>query len=194
MMAKRKKAVVLLSGGLDSATVLAIAGAEGFACHCLSFRYGQRHEFELIAAANVAKQLGAEKHVIAQIDLRVFGGSALTSDIAGPEGSRRSMRCRNMKSPSHTSRRATRSSCHSRWRGPRCSNQATFSLESMHWTTAATPIAGRSTSARMSRWPTWRPRPASKGSRSCKIHTPLIQMTKGQIIARGISNSVWIIR
>src|SRR3954452_9393547 len=85
MSEKPQTAVVLLSGGLDSATVLAIARAEGFACHCLSFRYGQRHEFELEAAKRVAKQLGAEQHVIAQIDLRVFGGSALTSDIAVPK-------------------------------------------------------------------------------------------------------------
>src|SRR5437762_4844763 len=75
MAEKRKKAVILLSGGLDSATALAIARSDGFACHCLSFRYGQRHEFELEAAQRVARSLGAEQHVIAQIDLRMFGGS-----------------------------------------------------------------------------------------------------------------------
>src|SRR4051812_25875850 len=85
MAEKRKKAVVLLSGGLDSATVLAIARSEGFACYALSFRYGQRHEFELEAARKVAKHLGTEQHVIAHIDLRMFGGSALTSDIAVPK-------------------------------------------------------------------------------------------------------------
>ena len=74
-----KSAVVLLSGGLDSTTVLAIAKSEGFDCHALSFRYGQRHEFELTCAANVARAAGVE-HVVANIDLRSFGGSALTSD------------------------------------------------------------------------------------------------------------------
>ena len=73
-----KRAVVLLSGGLDSATVLAIARAEGFACHALSVDYGQRHDAELGAAARVAAALGAAEHRTAKLDLSVFGGSALT--------------------------------------------------------------------------------------------------------------------
>ena len=84
-MALEQKAVVLLSGGLDSATVLAIAREEGFACHALSFRYGQRHAYELRAAARVAQALGVVEHRTADIDLRVFGGSALTSEIAVPK-------------------------------------------------------------------------------------------------------------
>lgn len=83
-MVDQPRAVVLLSGGLDSATVLAIAREEGFAPHALSFRYGQRHEVELEAARRVAQGLGAIEHVVANIDLRVFGGSALTSDTAVP--------------------------------------------------------------------------------------------------------------
>ena len=78
-VSKQDPAVVLLSGGLDSATVLAIARAEGFACHALSFRYGQRHAAELQAAGRVARSLGAVEHRVAEIDLRAFGGSALTS-------------------------------------------------------------------------------------------------------------------
>lgn len=73
-------AVVLLSGGLDSATVLAEAADRGFACHCLSFDYGQRHRAELDAAGRVAAALGAASHRTATIDLRAFGGSALTDD------------------------------------------------------------------------------------------------------------------
>jgi 7-cyano-7-deazaguanine synthase len=80
-----KRAVVLLSGGLDSATVLALCRAEGFQAHALSFRYGQRHEREIAAAQNVARSLGAEEHRIAEIDLRLFGGSALTAEIAVPK-------------------------------------------------------------------------------------------------------------
>lgn len=83
---KGKKAVVLLSGGLDSATVLAIARSKGYECYALSFRYGQRHVWELEAAQRVAKAGGAREHRIAQIDLRVFGGSALTDEIAVPKG------------------------------------------------------------------------------------------------------------
>jgi len=83
-----KPAVVLLSGGLDSATALAVARDEGYRPHALSFRYGQRHEIELIAAQRVAGSFGVEGHVIADIDLRVFGGSALTSDMAVPHHDR----------------------------------------------------------------------------------------------------------
>ena len=78
-------AVVLLSGGLDSTTVLAIARDQGFRCHALSFRYGQRHAVELESASRVANDLGAAEHVVADIDLRLFGGSALTSAIDVPK-------------------------------------------------------------------------------------------------------------
>ena len=79
------RAVVLLSGGLDSATVLAIARDAGFACHCLSLDYGQRHRVELDAAARVAKALGASEHRILRLNLGAFGGSALTDNaIAVP--------------------------------------------------------------------------------------------------------------
>jgi 7-cyano-7-deazaguanine synthase len=74
------KAVVLLSGGLDSATVLAIARAQGFSCYALSFRYGQRHVVELAAAMRIARALGAVEHRVADVDLRWIGGSALTSE------------------------------------------------------------------------------------------------------------------
>lgn len=77
-------AVVLLSGGLDSATVLAIARAGGYRTHALSFRYGQRHSVELESAKRLVQAIGAAQHVIADIDLRVFGGSALTADIEVP--------------------------------------------------------------------------------------------------------------
>ncbi len=81
-----RRAVVLLSGGLDSATVLALARAEGLECHALSFRYGQRHDAELAAAARVARALGAASHRVIGIDLAAIGGSALTdASIPVPE-------------------------------------------------------------------------------------------------------------
>jgi 7-cyano-7-deazaguanine synthase len=80
-----KKAICLLSGGLDSSTVLAIARKDGFACYCLSFDYGQRHQIEMAAAAKVARQLGAAEHRVVRFDLRAFGGSALTGEIAVPK-------------------------------------------------------------------------------------------------------------
>ena len=79
-MSKERKAVVLLSGGLDSATTLAIALEEGRICHALTFRYGQRHAIEIERARKIAKTLGAESFRIAPIDLQMYGGSALTSN------------------------------------------------------------------------------------------------------------------
>ena len=79
------RAVVLLSGGLDSATVLAIARAEGLECHCLTVDYGQRHRVELEAARRVAETLGAASHRVITLDLRAIGGSALTDDIEVPK-------------------------------------------------------------------------------------------------------------
>jgi 7-cyano-7-deazaguanine synthase len=78
-------AIVLLSGGIDSATALAMTRAAGRRCHALSFRYGQRHAVELEAAARVARALGADAHKIIDLDLRAVGGSALTDDIAVPK-------------------------------------------------------------------------------------------------------------
>src|SRR5215468_3239287 len=79
-----KKAVVLLSGGLDSATALAVARRDGFATHALTIAYGQRHAVELQAAARVAAALGAVEHRVMQLDLRAIGGSALTADLPVP--------------------------------------------------------------------------------------------------------------
>src|SRR5205814_1935472 len=80
------KAVVLLSGGLDSATTLAIARSERYECHALSFEYGQRHVRELESARRIATALGAAQHLVLHLDLRAIGGSALTADIAVPMG------------------------------------------------------------------------------------------------------------
>ncbi|HAD31188.1 MULTISPECIES: 7-cyano-7-deazaguanine synthase QueC [unclassified Methylophaga] len=80
-----KRAVILLSGGLDSVTALAIAKAEGYECFTISFDYGQRHKTELFAAENLAKKSGVASHKVIQIDLRAIGGSALTDDIDVPE-------------------------------------------------------------------------------------------------------------
>jgi len=85
MIQQSKSAVVLLSGGIDSTTTLAIAKHEGFRLHALTFRYGQRHAIEIDAARRVAQALGVVRHAIVDMDLRVFGGSALTDDLAVPK-------------------------------------------------------------------------------------------------------------
>ncbi len=81
-----RKAVCLLSGGLDSATCLAVARRQGFQCYALSFDYGQRHRIELDSARRIARDLGAAWHAVLRIDLRAFGGSALTDDWEVPKG------------------------------------------------------------------------------------------------------------
>src|SRR5688572_11547248 len=81
----QQRAVVLLSGGMDSATTAAVARGRGYDVYALSFRYGQRHAAELEAARRVAEQVGVARHAVVEIDLRAFGGSALTDDIAVPK-------------------------------------------------------------------------------------------------------------
>ena len=82
----KKKAVILLSGGLDSATTLAIAKSAGYVCYALSFWYGQRNTYEINSAKLVAESIEVERHIVLNPDLSVFGGSALTSDIEVPKG------------------------------------------------------------------------------------------------------------
>ena len=84
-MTKKKNAIVLASGGLDSTTVLAMAADQGFDLYSLSFSYGQRHLFELQAAEKVAAAMGVKRHLVTRVDLRTVGGSALTDDIAVPK-------------------------------------------------------------------------------------------------------------
>jgi 7-cyano-7-deazaguanine synthase len=85
MNTRQAKAVILLSGGLDSSTVLAIARSRGFQCNCLSFRYGQKQDIELQRAAAVARAMQAEQHMVLRLDLATIGGSALTSEIEVPK-------------------------------------------------------------------------------------------------------------
>src|SRR5436190_24211259 len=81
-----RKAIVLLSGGLDSTTTVAVAKNEKYTVHALTFRYGQRHDQEVEASRTIAGHFGVAQHVVIDIDLRVFGGSALTSDLGVPKG------------------------------------------------------------------------------------------------------------
>lgn len=85
-MSSERRAVVLVSGGIDSSTVLALARRQGFEVYALSFDYGQRHRYEIEAARRIVESLGAARHVIATIDLRAFGGSALTDSFEVPKG------------------------------------------------------------------------------------------------------------
>jgi 7-cyano-7-deazaguanine synthase len=180
-----KRAVVLLSGGLDSTTVLAIANTQGFACYAMSFRYGQRHRVELLRAQEVAQRLGAKQHVIVDIDLRQFGGSALTSDIEVPKD--RSLDDMGHGIPvTYVPARNT-----------------IFLSFALAWTETlgASDIFVGVNALDYSGYPDCRPeyieayermanlatKAGVEGTQHLKIHTPLIHMTKAQIIQAGLA-------
>jgi 7-cyano-7-deazaguanine synthase len=125
-MSAQPKAVVLLSGGLDSTTVLALAKNQGFAVYALTCRYGQRHEVEIEAARRIAAYCGAVQHAVAEFDLRRFGAAALTSDIAVPKGRTAEEMAHGI--PVTYCQHAIPSSCRSPWPGPRCSQPTTSLL------------------------------------------------------------------
>ena len=183
-----RKAVVLLSGGLDSATALAIAAREGFATYAITFRYGQRHAVEVEAARRVAAALGAREHVIVEFDLRQFGGSALTADIAVPKGR----------------------SAHEMGEGIPVTyvpaRNTIFLSFALAWaeTLAASDIFVGVNALDYSGYPDCRPeyiaafeamanlatRAGVEGTQRLSIHTPLIRLTKAAIIAQGTALGV----
>ena len=180
-------AVVLLSGGLDSATTLAIARAEGFAPYALSFRYGQRHAVELEAARAVAKQLGAVRHEIAEIDLRAMGGSALTADLPVPQD----------RSPEQMSGGIPITYVPAR--------NTIFLSFALGWceVLGATDLFIGVNAVDYSGYPDCRPEfiaaferlanlatRAGVEGRQLKVHTPLIALSKAEIIRRGLSLGV----
>ena len=188
MATEPRKAVVLLSGGLDSATVLAIAKREGFTPYALSFSYGQRHSWELEAARRVAASLGAAEHRIAQIDLRAFGGSALTADIAVPKG-------RGVEEMSHgipitymPARNTIFLSFALAWAEVLGSSDVFLGVNALDYSgypdCRPEYIAAYETMANLAT------KAGVEGHQNLKIHTPLIDLTKAQIIARGLALGV----
>ncbi len=183
-----RPAVVLLSGGLDSATALAIAKDEGFECSAMSFRYGQRHSFELTAAERVAARMGVRDHVIVDINLRQFGGSALTSDIEVPKGrSTREMSegipvtyvpARNTVFLSFALAWAETLGAQDIYIGVNVLDYSGYPDCRSEYIKAYEAMANLATRAGV------------EGRQRLTIHTPLIQMTKAEIIARGLQLGV----
>ncbi len=183
-----KKAVVLLSGGLDSATVLAVAKSEGYQLYALSFSYGQRHSWELEAAKRVAASIGVAEHRIAAIDLRAFGGSALTADIAVPKG------------------RATEEMYHGIPITYVPARNTIFLAFALAWAevSGANDIFLGVNALDYSGYPDCRPefivafekmanlatKAGVEGRMSLKIHTPLIALSKAEIIRMGLGLGV----
>ncbi|GAB2751525.1 7-cyano-7-deazaguanine synthase QueC [Streptomyces bullii] len=187
-MAERP-AIVLLSGGLDSTTVLAIAKDQGYTPYALSFRYGQRHSVELEAAKRVAAAQGAARHVIADIDLRVFGGSALTSDIEVPKH----------ESLDVADDKGIDSSVPVTYVPARNTIFLSFALAFAE-TVGASDIFTGVTAVDYSGYPDCRPeymeayeqmanlatRAGVEGTQKLKLHSPLISMSKADIVREGL--------
>lgn len=182
-----RTAVVLLSGGLDSATVLAIARSEGFEIIALSFRYGQRHDAEIVAAQSIAKRAGVVRHVIVDIDLRIFGASALTSDIAVPKGRSAAeishgipityVPARNTIFLSYALALAEVSNSSDIFLGVNALDYSGYPDCRPEYVQAFERMANLATKAGVE-------------GRRLTIHAPLMQQTKGEIIARGVTLGV----
>jgi 7-cyano-7-deazaguanine synthase len=188
MVSATKKAVVLLSGGLDSATVLAIARRQGYEPYALSFSYGQRHIWELEAAAKVAASLGAAEHKVAQIDLRIFGGSALTADIAVPKG-------REIEEMGHgipityvPARNTIFLSFALAWAEVLGSSDIFIGVNALDY--SGYPDCRPEFIEAFEKMANLATRAGVEGHQALKIHTPLIAMSKADIIARGIELGV----
>ncbi|WP_328822676.1 7-cyano-7-deazaguanine synthase QueC [Micromonospora rubida] len=185
----KKKAVVLLSGGLDSTTVLAVARAEGFEPYALSFQYGQRHTVELDAAARVAAAFDVPRHVVASIDLRVFGGSALTDDTIAV--------------PHHDSADELGSEIPVTYVPARNTIFLSFALAFAETIGSSDVFIGVN-ALDYSGYPDCRPeyiaayeqmanlatKAGVEGTQKLKIHTPLVALTKAQTIERGLALGV----
>jgi 7-cyano-7-deazaguanine synthase len=184
--AARPAAVVLLSGGMDSAVVLAHMRHEGFDCHALSFDYGQRHRVELERATEVAKALGAASHRVATIDLRIFGASALTADIAVPKG--RDVEhahdipvtyvpARNTIFLAHALAMAESLGARDLGIGVNAIDYSGYPDCRPGFVEAFERLANLATRAGVEA--------AERGERWIRVHTPLLQLTKAGIIRRG---------
>jgi 7-cyano-7-deazaguanine synthase len=183
-----RPAVVLLSGGLDSTTVLAIAREEGYTPYALSFRYGQRHGVELEAARRVAAALGVARHVIADIDLRVFGGSALTDDIAVPHHELATDLSDDIPITYVPARNTVFLSFALAWAETLDASDVFVGVNALDYSgypdcrpeyiRAYEQMANLATKAGV------------EGRQRLKIHAPLIDLTKAQIIERGIALGV----
>jgi 7-cyano-7-deazaguanine synthase len=178
-----RRAVVLLSGGLDSATAFAAARAEGFECYALSFDYGQRHDRELESARRVAAALGAKEHLVLRLDLRAIGGSALTADIPVPKGRSGEaigigipvtyVPARNTIFLSHALAWAEVLESQDIFIGVNVQDSSGYPDCRPEYIEAFERMANLATKAGV------------EGRSRLRIHTPLISLTKGQIVRRG---------
>jgi 7-cyano-7-deazaguanine synthase len=183
-----KPAVVLLSGGLDSATALAIARADGFECFALSFRYGQRHAVELESASRVAEVMRAKKHLIVDINLALFGGSALTGEIAVPKG--RSVATMSQEIPVTyvPARNTVFLSLALAWAETLNCSDLYLGVNALDY--SGYPDCRPEFIEAFERMATLATKAGVEGRSRLKLHTPLISLRKSEIIARGLALGV----
>ena len=183
-----RNAVVLLSGGLDSATVLAIARSEGFATYAISFDYGQRHIVELACARRVANVLGALDHVVVEFDLRMFGGSALTSEIEVPKGRSAKDMARGIPITYVPARNTIFLSFALAWAETLGASDIFMGVNALDY--SGYPDCRPEYIAAYEAMANLATKVGVEGAGRLKIHTPLIELTKAQIIRRGLAMGV----
>ncbi len=188
MVTKVKKAVVLLSGGLDSATVLAIARSQGYELYALSFSYGQRHIFELEAARRVAASIGVAAHRIAAIDLRVFGGSALTGDIEVPKGRTADEMAHGIPITYVPARNTIFLSFALAWAEVLGSSDIFIGVNALDY--SGYPDCRPEFIQAFEKMANLATKAGVEGRQALRIHTPLIALTKAEIIRKGIELGV----
>jgi 7-cyano-7-deazaguanine synthase len=179
-----KPAVVLLSGGLDSATVLVMAAEQGFEPNALSFRYGQRHVGELEAAARIARRYGARRHVVVDFDLRTFGGSALTGDLPVPKDRTAAQMGQGIPATYVPARNTIFLSFALAWAETLHCADIFIGVNVLDY--SGYPDCRPQYIEAFQRMANLATRAGVEGEQSLTIHTPLIQMTKAQIIREGL--------
>ena len=184
----KPKAVVLLSGGLDSATVLAIASSEGFDAHAMTFRYGQRHVVEVECAQRVSRALGACAHVIVDFDLRQFGGSALTSDIAVPKDRSTAEMSTGIPVTYVPARNTIFLSFALAWAETLRSSDIFVGVNALDY--SGYPDCRPDYIAAYERMANLATKAGVEGTQRLRIHTPLISLSKAGIIAKGMALGV----
>ena len=186
--AAHRRAVCLLSGGLDSTTCVAIAKNQGFDCYCLSFDYGQRHRVELDAAAVVAKSLGAREHRVAKIDLRVFGHSALTDDIDVPKGRESGEMAKEVPITYVPARNTIFLSFALAWAETLGSSDIFIGVNALDY--SGYPDCRPEYIAAYERMANLATKVGVEGTTHIRIHTPLIDLTKAGIVQLGLDLGV----
>jgi 7-cyano-7-deazaguanine synthase len=184
----RPPAVVLLSGGLDSTTVLAIAREQGYACHALTFRYGQRHTREIEAAKAIAQRLAVEQHFIADIDLRMFGGSALTADVPVPKDRQPAEMATGIPITYVPARNTIFLSFALAWAEVLHSSDIFIGVNAIDY--SGYPDCRPEYIAAFEQMANLATKAAVEGKQKIKIHTPLLQLSKAGIIRTGLDLAV----